>query len=111
MNHLDRTDRLGDPNKGPSGALKRRRQRAQAFRDLSPECERLVLAMLRSGAIEADEGELPEQVARFMVAALPSAIESLAECVEQWTDVPVAEVAYMLAYPPGTPRLKATVGW
>jgi ubiquinone biosynthesis protein UbiJ len=97
MNHLDRINRLGDPAKSPSGALKRRRQRAQAFRDLSPECERLVVAMMRAGKVRDGDGELAEQVARLLILAEPEAVASLAEWLEQTTTESLTDT---LHYPP-----------
>jgi hypothetical protein len=90
---------------GPSGATRRRRQRAQAFRDLSPECDRLVVAMLRGGKIRDGQGELAEQVATLLILAEPEAVENLAEWLEH---MPSETLTDILEYPPA---VRAPTTW
>jgi hypothetical protein len=74
-----------------SGATKRRQQRAQAFRDLSPECERLVVAMSRAGKVRDGHGELAEQVATLLILSEPEAVVNLAAWLEQTTAEPLTD--------------------
>lgn len=87
---------------------RRRRKRASAFRALSPECDRLVVAMLRAGCIERGQGELSEQVAAFIVQSAPETLIRLAESIEGWTEDPLPEDSWLTWYPPETGIRKAT---
>ncbi len=87
---------------------RRRRKRATAFRALSPECDRLVTAMLRAGCIERGHGELSEQVAAFIVQSAPETLTRLAESIEAWTLDPLPDDSWVTWYPPETGIRKAT---